>query len=346
MRHDLTPATLKDVARLAGVSLATVDRVLHGRAGVREATVRKVREVVERLDFRPHAAAAELARAGRLRFCFVMPKGTNTFMRQIAEHVADAQNWMAARRTTADVIETDVFDAATLAEALDALGDQYDGVAVVALDHPLVRAAIDDLVERGTVVVTLVSDVPTSRRAHYVGIDNVAAGRTAASLLGRFLGGQEGKVAIIAGSLALRDHAERLSGFSQVLTTDHPKLRILPVLEGRDDTDRNQELTEQILAEHPDLLGLYNIGAGNEGIAAAVSGRDLAREPLVIIGHDLTPHTRRYLTRGVMDALVHQDAGHQARSAARVLFALATGEPIHAAQEKIRIEIVMRDNLP
>ena len=57
--------TLKDIARQAGVSLATVDRVLHNRAGVRPDTVRRVKEAVERNAFRPHVAAAELAAGER-----------------------------------------------------------------------------------------------------------------------------------------------------------------------------------------------------------------------------------------------------------------------------------------
>ena len=61
-----------------------------------------------------------------------------------------------------DLRLTDVFDAATLAATLDSIGDIYDGVAVVALDHPRVREAINGLVERGVSVVTLVSDVPSS----------------------------------------------------------------------------------------------------------------------------------------------------------------------------------------
>ena len=54
--------TLKEIAREAGVSVATVDRVVHGRGGVRADTSRRVREAIERHDFRPFAAAADVAR--------------------------------------------------------------------------------------------------------------------------------------------------------------------------------------------------------------------------------------------------------------------------------------------
>ena len=77
-----TTLTLKDIARQAGVSLATVDRVLHNRPGVRADTVRRVKEAIERNAFQPHVAAAELARSRARRLALVMPCGPNLFMRQ------------------------------------------------------------------------------------------------------------------------------------------------------------------------------------------------------------------------------------------------------------------------
>jgi LacI family transcriptional regulator len=336
---------LKDVAREAGVSTATVDRVLHGRPGVRDATVRRVKDTIDRLGFQPLAAAAELARGQRHRFCFVMPKNPNPFMADIVAQLGAVRRAHAARRALIDVVEADVFDAEALAAALEEVGPRYDGVAAVALDHPRVRIAIDELVERGTLVVTLVSDVPSSRRAHYVGIDNIAAGRTAGTLIGRFLGDRRGKVAIIAGSLLLRDHAERLFGVQQVIASEYPGLTLLPTVEGRDDDTHNSALVSQLLAKHGDLVAIYNIGAGATGIANALVEAGRARA-VVFIGHDLTPQNRRFLSVGVMDAVLSQNPGHEARSAARILLALSRNEPFIAEQERISIDIVIRDNLP
>src|SRR3546814_4741134 len=117
--------------------------------------MRRVQGAVERLGSRPPAAAAALSPAPPFRFAYVMPRGSNTFMHQIGEGLGAAKGWLAARRAIAEVIETDVFDAVLLAATLNGFGDRYSGVAVVALDHPLVCAAIDDLVARGVHVVTL-----------------------------------------------------------------------------------------------------------------------------------------------------------------------------------------------
>jgi LacI family transcriptional regulator len=218
-------------------------------------------------------------------------------------------------------------------------------VAVVALDHPSVRAAINDLVDGGTRVVTLVSDVPSSRRHHYVGIDNIAAGRTAGALVGRLVGPRPGKVAIVAGSQGLRDHAERIFGFNQVMTLDFSQLDVLPIIEAQDNDERSEQLLMRLLGDHPDVVGLYNVGAGTQGVAKSLIDSGRGRQ-VVFVGHDVTVLTRKLLLQGVMDAAISQNPGHEARAAVRVLLALARGEPILSEQEKIRIDIVMRDNLP
>jgi LacI family transcriptional regulator len=347
MAETLTPTalTLKDIAREAGVSLATVDRVLHNRPGVRPDTVRRVKAAIERNAFQPQVAAAELARGRSRRFAFVMPSGPNPFMQQIEAYLGEMSAWLAVRRLNVEMVATDVFDPSVLAASLEALSGDCDGVAVVALDHPSVRAAINDLVDAGTKVVTLVSDVPSSRRHHYVGIDNIAAGRTAGALVGRLAGQKSGRVAIVAGSQGLRDHAERIFGFNQVMASEFPGLSVLPVLEGRDEDDRSEQVLARLLAKHADIVGLYNVGAGTQGVAKALSDAGRAKQ-VVFVGHDVTVLTRRLLLQGVMDAAISQNPGHEARAAVRVLLALARGEPILREQEKIRIDIVMRDNLP
>lgn len=338
-------ATLEDVARAAGVSVATVDRVVNRREGVREKTIARVEAAVARLGYRADPAAARLARNQSFRFVFVLPSGANSFMSLLADQVARTAEWLAGQRAFIDVRHVDVFDADALAAALEMVSPSYHGVATIALDHPRVRAAIDDLADRGIPVVTLVSDVPSSRRLHYVGIDNPAAGRTAATLMGRFLRGRKGAVGVIAGSLALRDHAERQFGFHQVLSSEYPDLVALPAVEGRDDSERTRAVTEALLARWPDVVGIYNVGAGNRGIAAALKESGRAGD-VVWIAHELTVHTRRLLLHGVIEAIISQDPGHEARSAARVLLAHCWGDSILPDQERIRIDIFLRDNLP
>jgi LacI family transcriptional regulator len=115
-----------------------------------------------------------------------------------------------------------------------------------------VRAALDELAAKDIAVVTLVSDAPAARRLRYVGIDNAAAGRTAGTLMGRYLGGRTGQVGVIAGSMALRDHSDRHFGFAQAISGEHPTLTLLPAREGRDDNARNEAIMRRMLRKWPE----------------------------------------------------------------------------------------------
>ena len=340
------PVTLRDVSRAAGVSLATADRVLNRRTGVRTDTAERVRAASAQLGYRANPFASRLARGDLHRLAFVLPRGNNPFMQALSAQIERVAGHLLPQRVVVELVEVDAFDPAATAAALARLGaDGCHGVAVVAVDDEKVAAAIDALHRAAMPVVTLVSDAPNSRRSHYVGVDNLAAGRTAGSLLGRFVAGRAGPVGVVLGSPALRDHADRLRGFTEVLARDFPALRLLPPVAGQDDDAASAEVAGALLAAHPGLRGLYAAGAGTPGIAGALlrSGRD---RDVVLVGHELDPASCAFLRDGTVDALIHQDAGHEARSAARLLLAELTGEPVLPDQERIRIEIFLRDNLP
>lgn len=113
--------------------------------------------------------------------------GPNLFMQQIHSYLGEMTGWLSARRLAIEIVGTDVFDPSVFAASLEGLisGD-YDDVA--ALDHSSVRSALNDLVGAGIKVAILVSNVTSSGRNHYMGIDNIAAGCTAGALLGPFVG--------------------------------------------------------------------------------------------------------------------------------------------------------------
>ena len=342
---ELSRVRLHDVAREAGVSLATVDRVLHGRTGVRARTAERVRDAVQRLAYKPDPAATRLARTRPWRLAFLLPAGSNSFVTMLHAEIAALTPWLAEQRAGAKIYQADAFTPATAAKAIAALRGRCDAAVVMAQDHPQVRAAIDELAAAGIAVVTLVSDVPTHGRAHFVGIDNVAAGRTAATLLGRFAGARKGRVGIVMGARSLRDHAERLFGFEQVMAAEHPQLQLLPPIEGQDRSERTEPLVRTLLEQEPALAGLYSIGAGNRGIQAALAAAGAVGR-VVWVCHELTPYARRALLDGVAAAVINQGAAHEVRSACRVALAKLSGERLLHDQERIRIEIYLKDNLP
>ena len=339
-------ATVQDLAALAGVSTATVDRVLHNRSGVSEKARERVRAAIHELGFGQLPRDLMEAPKRTLRFLFLLPKVNTSFAKAICASVRAAARLSDEVNVINDTHRIDLRDNLALIRELDDVtADKYDGLALFAVDAPGVRQAIDRVVERGVKVVTIVSDIPTSKRHHFVGIDNVAAGRVAGTLMGRFTGKRKGTVGVIAGSLRMRDHVDRYFGFEQILHARFPGLRILPIEEGDSLQERNAVITRRLLEKHDDLVGLYSAAAGNIGILEVLA--DLGKsDRLVVIMHELSEHMRTGLADGTVDAVINQDSGHIARSAVRVLTAFCSGRPIIEAQEKIRIDIYLADNLP
>lgn len=338
--------TVHDIASHAGVSLATVDRVLNRRPGVSARTREKVDQAVQTLGFVRDVAAANLAKGRTYPLTFLIPSNDNSFMRGLRLALDEAKERAGVERIAIRLVDVPAFDAAALASALKkAAAEQPAGIAFVAVDAPDVAAAAAEIISAGIPLVTLVSDLSGSARDHYAGIDNAAAGRTAASLLGRFTGGRQGAVAVLAGSMLVRDHRERCEAFAFAVAQDFKGLGLLPVLEGRDDPVVVEKLVSALLSGRDDIVGLYSLGAGNRGLVKALERLPAERRP-VVVAHELTETTRGALQSGLIDAVLNQDAGHEVRSAIRVLKAKADGLPVVAAQERIRIDIFLKDNLP
>jgi LacI family transcriptional regulator len=336
---------IPDIARAAGVSTATVDRVLHGRLPVRPATAQRVLKAAAALQYLPDAELWRTLQPPPMDLAFLLPAGTNRFLRMLGDSVQGAGDALAPYNVRCHAHYVDSFDPARVAAALLKLGRTAQGVAFMALEHPLVREAVAELAGRGVHVVTLISDLSQSRREAYVGMDNRAAGRTAATLIGRFLGQRSGPVALIAGSLSYRGHEEREMGFLRLMEDEFPQLKVVGVREGRDDADTNQRLTLALLKQHPDLVGLYNIGGGAEGVGRALKEHGKALHT-VFVAHGLTPDTRALLINGTLDAVINQHPQTMLLNCVRIFTNLRDGRSATAGVEPVRISIVLRENLP
>ncbi|HWV20296.1 MAG TPA: LacI family DNA-binding transcriptional regulator, partial [Devosia sp.] len=324
--------------------LATVDRVLNGRPGVRSVTAEKVEEAIKSLGFSRDLNASLMARSRDLSVVFFIPDGSNEFMDALAEAVSRRAGPALSDRMHLRTQRIRALDTGALAAGLDALDpSSCDCAVIVTSEEPEILAAVEAASRRGIAVMTLVSDLPLSNRRHFIGIDNAAAGRTAASLLGRFLP-QGGIVAVIAGSLHLRDHLDRLEGFRQILSADFPAIELRGPFEGHDERGETEALVSRLLAENPNLSGIYNLGAGNAGLVSALRHSGRAGR-LRVIAHELTAPTREGLRLGAIDVVLDQNPDGEIREAIAAARSLALGAARHVATDPIEIGIFLRDNL-
>lgn len=345
MNNSVRP-TVFDIAKNAGVSLATVDRVLNNRPGVRAKTIQQVNETIERLGYVRDVAAANLARQRTYDFVCILPDTKSEFLGEIKAAIAEAASGMIVDRTRLNIRTFPLDDTNLLVQMLGEIAEEKpDGVAIMAPETPTVRDAVKHLLQAGIIVTPIVSDLPNTGRAHFVGINNVGAGRTAAKLLGRFLGEKPATILVVAGSMASTDHAERRSGFDETMGRLFPMHHVLATLETFDKAEIVNQRVGDALRQNREISGIYSIGAGNQGLVARLKSEGL-ENAVTVVSHELTDTSRAALRDGIFDAVIAQNVGHIVRSAFRILKAETDSLNTIESQERIRTEIFIAENLP
>jgi LacI family transcriptional regulator len=216
--------------------------------------------------------------------------------------------------------------AARLVDGLAARG--CDGLVLKAPDHPAVREAVDRLARAGVPTVTFVTDVTGCARAAYVGVDNRAAGATAAYLVHHWTG-STGDVLVTESSAAFHGEEERIAGFTSALADLSPgrAIRTITDTDGLDATMR--DAVAAVLAEHPGLDAVYSVGGGNRATLAAFE--EAGRRPGVFVAHDLDVDNRALLRRHQLTAVLHHDLRADMRRAVRMLLqarGILPGRPV------------------
>lgn len=145
-------STLTDIAKAAGVSSATVDRVLNNREGVKQRTREIVFEAARNLGYLPGSTSTGTVLLETIKLDFILPAGTNTFIANLRDQIIKQATLNPEIDLTIHSVEG--FNPDTLARALESLRGQTNGVGVIALDHPSVREAMRTLAQ---------ADVPVSQ---------------------------------------------------------------------------------------------------------------------------------------------------------------------------------------
>ncbi len=327
---------VREIAQQAGLSEATVDRVLNNRPGVRENTRAEVLQAIADLD----KQRAQLRLNGRRYLFDVVMQTPQRFSDAFRAAVEAELPAFAPAVPRARFHLWESGAAADMAAELDRIKGSH-GVILKAQDEPEVAEAVDRLVAGGVPVVTYTTDVANSDRCAYVGIDNHGAGLTAAFLVNQWLGPTPSGVLITLSRSVFRGEGEREVGFRSGLRGGGHDIVEVSDSDGIDVT--NERLVLEALKRHPGIEAVYSPGGGNTATVAAFER--LGRACKVFVAHDLDADNRRLLRAGKLSVVLHNDLRADARLAMRVLLqqhGALPAEPVRPTP----IQVVTPYNLP
>src|SRR5262249_26746405 len=333
--------TIQDVAAAAQVSVATVDRVLNGRGGVRQERARRVLEWARKLKI--DRALDDLPMRW-LRIAILIQNPSNPYHGALKTAFQHAQRTYEAQRVMCLLHYFDSLEPAAVAPASHRASEKADRLVILSYDHPRITAALKAVSKR-IPIVTVASDLPASGRIAYVGSDNRAAGRVAGELMGRFLGPQGGQILVVSGMHDFIGHEERESGFRGVLRRRFPACEVAAAVESQEQQDRTEKLTRDAVKRYPNLRGIYNISVGSRGIASALKALGKGGE-VVLISHEMTDVHRERRTDGLRDAVPDQTPQLEARRAVQPLLHYNRRVPDSEVPLETPVSIYLRENLP
>ena len=338
--------TIPDLAKEAGVSVATVNRVLAGAATVRPTTRQLVQAAAERLDFYGTGAIQSRVAASRPRyrlgFLLLQPH------RQFYQILGKAIRAAAAEVRDAEIevqIEylDDLSPQNTAARAL-ALAAGCQAICITSAVHPMVIQAVDTIQTQGIPVFALIAQLAATGQVHYIGLDNWKAGRTAAWFAASICKAP-GKIGILMGNHRYRNQEMNESGFRSYFREYAPDFTLLEPLTTFESSSIAQEMTEQLLRDHPDLAALYVAGGGITGALAALrlSGR---AGKIVMIGKDLMDITRDALMDGTLTlAIAHPLQRLASDAIAGMVRAIAAGSSGGNFTSVLQFDLYTRENI-
>lgn len=305
----ISKITLKDIAKLAGVGTATVERVINGRGGVRPDTAEKIIRAVRTLDYPKRLAERH---RGVLRIDVILVRPESTFFerlnRALGRIAATLDPAITVHRTFMDEAKPELI-AARLADT----SIRRSALIIAAPEHPRIQAELLSLRAMGLPIVQIVSRMQ-SLDADYVGIENTAAGRMA-GLLMHGLQRNEGRVITLCHSGVYNAHRQRISGFSDYFSRQtNTKFTFSDVAFHYDDAAKARAILSNALDTYSDVVGLYNAGGTNSTLSDVLRRHPLGKK-VCFVGHELTERSSAALREGTMAAVIDQVPEAQARRA-------------------------------
>jgi LacI family transcriptional regulator len=307
-------ATITDIAVTAGVSVATVDRVLNARLPVREETAKRVYEAAQKLGYHATSLIRQrlISDLPEVTLGFILQRKDQYFYRQLGAMLKAAVENAPMIKGRALIEFVDEQTPGHVVDALEAMAKRAGAIALTSLDHHSVTTSIQGLKARGIPVFSMLSDFAQGTRESYIGLNNRKVGRTAAWLIWK-TAPKPGKVAVFVGSHRWHGHELRETGFRSFFREFAPQFEVVDTLVNLETQQVTYEATLNLLERQPDMAGFYVAGGGMEGAIAALREFEVARLPSVVINEE-TPDTIAALQDHIVTGVIATPLEHMCKS--------------------------------
>ena len=330
------------IADLAGVSIGTVDRALHGRPGINEKTRNRILKIARRIGYRPNAAARSLAKGKHVRIGVCVPREIAYFYDELWEGIRDEVNRYSGRGAEFVLIAVPELGKGERSAFKKLLDTGLDGIIVTPGNPEAMTPLIDSAEDKGIRIVCVSTDAPASRRSSVVCIEPRLNGLIAGELMANFVP-PESKVAIVTGMLKTVDHHEKVEGFKASFLDQSDGGQVVAVIEGHEHPDESFRKTRQMLQGQPQLAGIYVNTVNCLPVCRALAATNRVHK-IRLITTDLFREMIPLLDSGTIAASIHQKPYAQGQVAVRSL----AEHLLHAADllkmQHLNPNIVLRSN--
>lgn len=297
--------TIAEIARLAGTSRGTVDRVINGRGKVNKELERKIKEIIESSEYEVNTSARALSMSQKKYVVGVVINSIgNPFFARVRQGFEDSRKKWENYGIDIYYKEIRGYNEEEQIEAIDDVTSH--GATVLALTPINTDRIISKLNTLTLPIVTFNNDLRLNKKFAYIGCNYVESGNMCGDLAALMVP-TYGKVAVITGSLNTLGHRQRVESFSDRLAS---KMCSISIYENNDDDELSYEKVSAILSENdiPDLL--YFSAGGIEGGLKAVeeSGKHID-----VFTVDETSAVVEGMKKGLVAASVTQQPYEQGR---------------------------------
>ena len=300
---------IKDIARMAGVSVGTVDRVLHERAGVAESSKRKVKKILEQLDYKPNMYASALASNKKYHFVCLFPQhNPNDYWTDVENGISQAMKTFSDFHITLSIIYYDQYVYSSFTESgKQVLSLEPDGVILAPTIPATTTEFAIQLEAQSIPYVFIDSNIPTLHPLAFYGQNSDQSGYFAGRMV-MMLGEKPEDIVIFRqineGRIGSNQQENREKGFRQYMNEHYPSCRIHELNLSAKSLEKNEDILTDFFQNHP------NIHCGlTFSSKVYMIGEYLLKCPkkkFYLLGYDLLTRNVHCLKQETVDFLIAQ----------------------------------------